>query len=157
MGSFRLLRNSCRANFTINDNNDRRCWHFHWWQAGRHQCRCGRSNQYGGGRWHTFFLDAKQEWHLKNMVRSRNQRTRRDNVPCQKKVKKRCQHRKNSRGWQNTVQYNKSIVLGLTYLIFSWQRRPPSWLTMLTLSWYGTIDIVLFFWYFENRDTPPHH
>jgi hypothetical protein len=49
------------------------------------------------------------------------------------------------------------MVPGLTYLIFSWRRRSPSWSKMSTLSWYHMIDVVLFFWFFENRETAPHH
>jgi hypothetical protein len=58
---------------------------------------------------------------------------------------------------KNTAQYVKSIAPGLTYWNFSWRRRLPSWLMMLTSSCYGTIDIVFLFCFFENRDTPHHH
>jgi hypothetical protein len=50
-----------------------------------------------------FFVDAKQEQHKKNMIQSRDQHAHCNDVAHQKKVKKRCQHRKNSCKQQNTV------------------------------------------------------
>ncbi len=93
----------------------------------------------------------------KNMVQSRIWRGRCDNIARQKKGKKEVPAQKKLTQATKTVRYDISIAPGLTYLIFSWQRRPPSWSKMLTSSWYHMIDDVLFFWLFENKETSPHH
>jgi hypothetical protein len=82
---------------------------------------------------------------------------RRNDVAHQKNGKKEATAQKKLTQATKTVQYDKSMAPGFTYLIFSWRRRPPSWSKMSTSSWYHMIDVVLFFWFFQNRETAPHH
>jgi hypothetical protein len=65
--------------------------------------------------------------------------------------KKRCWHRKKLTQATKSVQYDKSMAPCLTYLIFSWRQRPPSWSKMLTSSWYHMIDVVLFFGFLKKE------
>jgi hypothetical protein len=91
------------------------------------------------------------------MVQSRIQCARCNNAARQKNGKKEAPAQKKIMQATKIVQYDKSMVPSLTYLIFSWRLWPPSWSKMLTLSWYHMIDVVLFFCFFENRKTTPHH
>jgi hypothetical protein len=59
---------------------------------------------------------------------------RHDNIARQKDGKKEAPAQKKLTQATKTVRYNKSMAPGLTYLIFSWQRLPPSWSKMSTLS-----------------------
>ncbi len=90
------------------------------------------------------------------MVRSPIRCAHRDNIACQKNDKQEASAQKKLTQATKTVRYDKSTAPGLTYLIFSWRWRPPSWSKMSTSSWYHMIDVVLFFWFFENRETAPH-
>jgi hypothetical protein len=91
------------------------------------------------------------------MVQSRIRHARCNIVACQKNGKREVPSQKKLMQATKTVRYDKSTAPGLTYLIFSWQRWPLSCSKMSTLSWYHMIDVVLFYWLFENRETVPHH
>jgi hypothetical protein len=68
-----------------------------------------------------------------------------NDVACQKNGKKEAPAEEKLKQPTKTVQYKKNLVTGVTDLFFSWWRRPPSWSTMLSLSCYHIIDIVLLF------------
>ncbi len=104
---------------------------------------------------HLFLVDAKQLRHQKTWSNHAFDARIAMMLLVKKMVKKRRRHRK-SHPSNKKVRYDKSMAPGLTYLIFSWQRRPSSWLKMLTSSWYHMIDVG-FFWFFFNRETAPHH
>ena len=82
------------------------------------------------------------------MIQSCGQGARRDDIPHQKNGKKEAPAEEKLTQPTKTVQYDKILVTGVTDLFFSWQRRPPSWLTMSTLSCYQMIDVVLLFQFF---------
>jgi hypothetical protein len=81
----------------------------------------------------------------KNMIQSRGQGERYDDITCQKNGKNEAPAEEKLTQQTKTVQYDKILVTGVTDLFFSWRRRPPSWLTMSTLSCYHMIDVVLLF------------
>ncbi len=81
----------------------------------------------------------------KNMIRSRGQGTRHDNVAHQKNGKKEVPAEEKLTQPTKTVGYDKILVTGVTDLFFSWQRWLASWSTMSTLSCYHMIDVVLLF------------
>jgi hypothetical protein len=81
----------------------------------------------------------------KNMIQSCGQGTRCNDVACQNNGKKEAPAEEKLTQPTKTVRYNKILVTGVTDLFFSWRGRPPSWLTMLTLSCYHMIDVVLLF------------